>query len=500
MRLVNQLISTITMYKLLVYGLSGLAVISLIISLTGRLSFTPLQMLVSLALLLGSAYVVNVVFARLWDVPVNRESWLITALILFFVLQPIHDAASGLAFVLAGGLSSASKFLLAPLGKHIFNPAALAAAFVSEIGILPSTWWVGTSALWPFTALLGLAVILKIRRYALAISFVAATVLLQAIQFWHDGQPVVSGLVSVLTASPLLFLGGVMLTEPSTMPPRRTAQCIFGVIVAGLFVWAPEVGPLIVYPEVALLVGNVYAYAMSPKRRYRLTLQRIEKISARVYNYVFTSDHRVAFTAGQYMEWTLGSVPGDGRGNRRSFTIASSPSESTIQVGLKYYEPSSTFKHVFSQLKPGDTILAGQIAGSFTLTGLHDKKLTLIAGGVGITPFRSMIKQLIDEKHQADIVVLYSVAAVDELAYLDVFRAARANGVRLIPVASAPNGAEGVIAGPITAELITDSVPDFSERTFLVSGPNAMVQDIGHILHELSISRTRIHTDYFSGY
>ena len=176
-RPVDRLLNHVTMYRLVVYGLVGLTGIGLIFSMIGRLSFTPVELLISLLLLFGSAFGTNVLFGHIWDVPVNRETWLITALILLFVLQPADDIASGLALILAGGLSSISKFILAPLGKHIFNPAALAAAFASLLGITTSTWWVGSSALWPFTLILAIMVILKIRRYSLALSFFGTAIL-----------------------------------------------------------------------------------------------------------------------------------------------------------------------------------------------------------------------------------------------------------------------------------------------------------------------------------
>lgn len=499
-RLIDRFFNNITMYRLVAYGLGGLALISLVISVLGRIPYSPIELIGSLVLLAASAYITNLIFAKVWDVPTNRETWLITALILFFVLQPVTGKASAVAMILAGALSSLSKFLIAPLGKHIFNPAAFAAAFVSLLGLLSSTWWVGTSALWPFTLILAVAVVYKIRRYTLALSFVAATVLIQSIQFAMVGQPLLQGLISVVTASPLLFLGGIMLTEPSTMPPSRSHQAVFGVIVAALFVLAPEFGPLVVYPEVALLIGNVYAFIVSPKRRYRLTLQRIEQVSDRVFNYVFSSDHKPVFHAGQYMELTLAGVPADGRGNRRTFTVASSPTEDIIQFGIKYYTPSSTFKNVFSHLQPGDTLWAGQTAGSFTLAGLRHKKLALIAGGIGITPFRSMVKEIVDRNLQADVFVLYMLTSLDELAYADVFREAISHGVRLITFAPNPDGISGVISDRITETTIPHVLPDYAERTFLISGPNSMVQNVSHELRKLNVHGNRIHTDYFSGY
>jgi ferredoxin-NADP reductase len=92
-------------------------------------------------------------------------------------------------------------------------------------------------------------------------------------------------------------------------------------------------------------------------------------------------DRQFKFLPGQYMEWTLAGVPFDSRGNRRTLTIASSPTEREVHLGLKYYNPPSMYKYTFSKLKPGDWLYASQIAGNFTLNGNERKKLAFIAGG-----------------------------------------------------------------------------------------------------------------------
>jgi len=314
-------------------------------------------------------------------------------------------------------------------------------------------------------------------------------------------RPVSSALSLAITSGPLLFLGGIMLTEPATMPNRQLHQVIYGGLVGLLFAAAPTLGPLIIYPEVALLIGNLYAYIVNPRYRLHLTLERVEHVSDRVASYVFRPNMKPAFAPGQYMEWTMDMDHHDSRGNRRTFSVASSPTEDTVRIGVKFYEPSSRFKQVLRTLKPGDKIYAGQLAGDFTLPSDQAEKLVFIAGGIGITPFRSMLKYLVDKGEKRDVTVIYSVSDPSEVAYADVLKAAHDKlGIRVIPLLSTdkpPKGWKGK-AGRVTPEFIAEHVTDHKERTFYVSGPESMVQAIEGTLKKLGVGGIR--TDHFSGY
>ncbi len=501
MKPLDDLLNKMTMYRLVVYVLGILAALSIIFAKLGHLAASPTQMIISLGLILCSAWVTNRGFSYLFQVPTNMESWLITSLILYLILQPANSVAAGLALVLAGAISSASKFLLARKGKHFFNPAALAAAFLSLWGFWPTTWWIGSSIFWPFSLVLGLVVIRKVRRFSLFATFAVISVVLQAALFIHHHQPLFTNMKHALIASPLIFLSTIMLTEPATMPPRRNMQLVFASLVAVLYVAGWKVGPVIIYPEVALLVGNLFAYAVSPKARLRLKLQAIQRVSDRVYAYTFKPDGAFQFLPGQYMEWTLAGVPYDSRGNRRSFTIASSPTESEVHVGLKYYEPSSTYKSTFHDLEPGDVIYGSQLAGNFTLNGNETKKLAFIAGGIGITPFRSMIKYITDKGTACDIVLLYLVSDPDEFAYVEDLKAAANLGVKTIPIVTKTGEHQpGLIHAHLSPRLLSKVVPDYDERLFYVSGPNHMVDNAKQYLRELGVANNDIKTDHFSGY
>ena len=501
MRSIDRFLNSVTMYRLLVYVLGILSGLSIVFAFMGRLSASPTELVISLGLIVGSAYVTDRGFRWLFNTPTNMESSLITALILFLIIHPADSVVTAVALVAGGAISSASKFLLSYNGKHIFNPAAFAAAVLSLTGLQATTWWVGNSAFWPFSLLLGLAVVRKIRRFPLAIAFVAVSAALQALVYAYAHEPLIANMEQALIASPLIFLATIMLTEPATMPPRRNQQLVFACLIAVMYVMAWEIGPVKIYPEVALLLGNIYAFIVSPKFKVRLQLKEVQKISDRVYSYVFQPDRRLDFLPGQYMEWTLPGVPYDSRGNRRTFTIASSPTEQDVHLGMKYYEPASMYKAAFAELTPGAVVYGSQLAGNFLLQGNEHKKLAFIAGGIGITPFRSMIKYVTDKNMPVDIVLLYAVANPDEFAYAEQLKAARGVGVRTIPIVTAAGfAAPGVVSAQLNAEVIGKLIPDYGERLFYVSGPNAMVDATKQHLHVLGVRRKNVKTDHFSGY
>ncbi len=493
--ILDSFLNRLTMYRLLTYGLVGLVIISVGLSLTGALSMSVLGMALSLVLIGVGGFTTNQILARIWRIPLNEESGLLTALILFFIMPTPTSVMTGALLVLAGAGAAASKFFLAYRGAHVFNPAAAAASALGVVGLLHASWWVGSAALWPFTLILGLLVVRKIRRFSLLFGFLAASLVVSIVTLLVNHSDLSTSLPVILVSSPLIFLGTIMLTEPSTMPAHRTEQVIFGVIVGALYSMHISIGPVFVYPEVALLIGNLYAFAVSPKFHTKLRLREIQHISDSVANYIFESLRRLAFQPGQYMEWTLPGVGYNSRGNRRSFTIASSPTESTIQMGVKFYQPSSLYKQKLRAMKPGDTIVAGQVCGDFTLPRDPSRKVAMIAGGIGITPFRSMIQHQIDTQSNRDIVLLYSARAEADLAYRDVFNQAKAHNVRSYFQASGSGQDRAT-----TPEQLRKIIPDYAERVFYISGPPAMVESSHHSLRQLGVAAHNIETDAFFGY
>ena len=98
-----------------------------------------------------------------------------------------------------------------------------------------------------------------------------------------------------------------------------------GALVGFLFSSSIHIVSVYSTPELALLAGNIFAYAVSPKHKFILELKEKILVASDVYDFVFKSDHKLKFKHGQYLEWTLGHDGQDARGIRRYFSIASSP-------------------------------------------------------------------------------------------------------------------------------------------------------------------------------
>jgi ferredoxin-NADP reductase len=161
----------------------------------------------------------------------------------------------------------------------------------------------------------------------------------------------------------------------------------------------------------------------------------------------------------------------------------------------------SAFKQTLLRLKVGDTVSAGQLAGDFTLPTNTKKKLVFIAGGIGVTPFRSMVQYILDTGKR-DVVMFYSNKKADEVAYYDILERAREQvGMKTIyALTDDTRSFAGSYNGMISPEIIKKEVPDYRERTFYISGPRGMVLAFEAALKDLGIKQTRIKTDYFPGF
>lgn len=493
MNIIDRFLNSITMYRLVLYGLAAIALVAFVLSLFGVLPFSPLAMLSSGALLLAVCFGANFLFAKLSGRAVNIESADITALILFLIMAPPASLAEAKTIVLVAALAMAIKHVVTFRGKHIFNPAAIALVVVGLTGSGMGIWWIATPWLLPFMLVVGLLIVRKIRRFPLLFSFIGAALVSLSFVGFHNGLALNHILALAFTSYPLVFLGTVMLTEPLTLPPTQRLQIVYAVIVGLLFGAQFAFGPLFSTPELALVIGNLFAFIVSPKYKLKLALLSSQRLSSDIYEFIFSAVRRPVFKAGQYFEWTLPRFFLDSRGNRRYFTIASSPTEKDLRIGVRLAAQSSRFKKELVALKPGDTVWAGSLSGDFTLLEDPTEKLVFIAGGIGITPFRSMAKYLIDTGEKRDILLIYACVSADHFVYRDIFTAAGPSGLRTLYLATDTDGY-------LTRAMLEGAAPDFLERTFYLSGPNAMVETYEKMLEEAGVNPRRIRTDYFPGF
>jgi len=493
------------MYRLVLYYLIFLIVAAMLLSSFGYLPYSPAALFFSAISLVVYSLAANTLFAKIFRVPPNTESVYITALILALIITPPLQGAflSTLPFLIwASVFAMACKFIINIDGKHVFNPAAFAVALASLTINQSASWWISAPSMMIFTVLGGFLIIRKVRRFDVAIAFLV-TAFLTMVLLSMGKSTLLMTLKGAFLYSPLFFFVSIMLTEPLTMPSEHDTRIVYGFLVGWLFAPQTHFGSFYFTPELALLAGNIYSYVFSPKGRFALKLISKEQVGKGVYDFKFETPRRLNFKPGQYMEWTLGLSRGDSRGNRRYFTLASSPTENNALLGIKFYPDSSRYKQELLDLEEGQEIYAGQLSGDFILPKNKNKKIVFVAGGIGITPFRSMLKYLIDRNEARPIIVLYANRLADEIVYTDVLEEAREKlGIKTVYALSdtkqAPPDWQGVL-GHFTPQSVVQAVPDFSERTFYISGSHNMVVGFNDVLISLDQPRSKIKTDFFPG-
>ena len=489
------------MYRLVIYGLTALAATAIILSFFQLIPFGPLPYIYSLLTLSITTFIGETIFAKFFKAPNNKESAIITTLILFLIMFPVLSLTDFYTLIAASLLATASKYIFSFHQKHIFNPAASAAVILGILGSGNISWWIATPYLFIPTLIVGLLVVKKIRRFPLFLTFLAAS-LFTAITFnlitnTIALEKIPSLIKEMILSWPLIFFGAIMLTEPSTTPPQKNTQIIYAALVGIISNLKFNLGPIFSTPELALLLGNIFSYTYSFKHKLDLTFTKVEKLAENIYEFTFAANHRAKFQAGQYMEWTLQHDKPDNRGIRRYFTISSAPEDKEIKLGIKVNTPSSSFKQALQNLKPGSKVYGAQVSGDFVLPqskndadDIFSAPLVFIAGGIGITPFISMLRHLI-HKHQKNktlptpkITLIYCVKSANEIAYKDLLdTATQVLGLKFIPLVNAR----------ITQDMITNGI-------YYLSGPSAMVDSYKALLKNAKIHSSNIRTDYFPGF
>jgi ferredoxin-NADP reductase len=196
----------------------------------------------------------------------------------------------------------------------------------------------------------------------------------------------------------------------------------------------------------------------------------------------------VRYTAGQFIELTIPHDNPDERGQKHWFTLSSSPTEPLPTITTKFPSegPTSTFKQALQNLKPGDAVSMSDPMGDFVLPKDKTIPLVFVAGGIGVTPMRSMIKWLHDSQETRPITLIYAVADKKQLAFQPVFDEAGIEPVFLYE--------------RLTPEKILELAPDQPGQLYFISGPEPMVEALVEGLTKSGISESRLVGDYFPNY
>ncbi|WP_148687526.1 FAD-dependent oxidoreductase [Candidatus Nitrosocosmicus hydrocola] len=219
------------------------------------------------------------------------------------------------------------------------------------------------------------------------------------------------------------------------------------------------------------------------------------------------------YIAGQYTYFKLDDVKGDPNDTTRHFTISSSPTENFIMFTTKIRE--SAYKQRLSTLEVGDKLRASKPEGEFVLPEDNTKSVIFLSGGIGVTPFRTMIKYVTDKQLPTKITMFDSNKNQQNIIFNKEFDnwAAFNENIKIIYTLSDEesnenddsgtkeewNGEKGRIDKEMILKYVDKNTLD--DVVFYVSGPPDMLKSMHSLLQkELEISPDRIKAEEFTGY
>lgn len=209
----------------------------------------------------------------------------------------------------------------------------------------------------------------------------------------------------------------------------------------------------------------------------------------------------LTFRPGQYLDLSLPAPPGgEPPGAARSFSIASAPYEETLLLATR--AGPSRFKQALARAAAGASLEIEGPAGIFTLDQVPAGTVVFVAGGIGITPFRSMIRQAAYENWPRMIRLFYGNHQPSRAAFLAELRQfARDTGrFRFVPVFQDTAGDRDGVTGRITSELLAKFLPPLRDQRYYIAGPPEMVGAVRQELNAAGVDDDVIQTEEFSGY
>lgn len=222
------------------------------------------------------------------------------------------------------------------------------------------------------------------------------------------------------------------------------------------------------------------------------------------WSFRFEKPEEFKYKAGQYSVIRVPPVRYDYRNNVRTCSTSSSPTEPYLQ--FTFTIRSTGFKDTLMEMDKGFEVEIYPAVGKMTLEDVSAENLVMIAGGIGVAPYRGMIKYAYDTKMTGtNITLLYSDKTMQELAFRKEFDAIAAEftafkSVFTLTRHTPEDGDWNGSKGRIDAEFIRKNVSDLTRTHFMVCGPELMVRAGLSYLSELGVSKENITSELFTGF
>jgi len=239
-------------------------------------------------------------------------------------------------------------------------------------------------------------------------------------------------------------------------------------------------------------------------RPYTAILKRRDNLCDGTTALYFEKPGGFNFKPGQFANFTLDSViTTDPGGVTRTLSIASAPHENDLMVAMRMRD--TTFKRIANELPIGAPFLVEGPYGNLILHRDVARPAVFLAGGIGITPFRSMIRHASEMRSGHKMFLFYSIRRFEDAAFMNELREIQKLNQRFqfIPTIThphrTPHNWRGEL-GHITEPMIMSWIPDFQDPIFYIAGPPGMVAGMREILEVAGVPDENIRAEEFAGY
>jgi ferredoxin-NADP reductase len=239
--------------------------------------------------------------------------------------------------------------------------------------------------------------------------------------------------------------------------------------------------------------------------RFATTLVERIEVAERTVAFAFERPANFAFTAGQFLTVIVPDPPhNDAKGNRRTFSIASPPHEAgRLQIATRM--TGSALKRSLAEVPLGTPVELLGPAGSFTLHKDPALPAVFIAGGIGITPFRSMIHDAFVRRLLHQITLIYSNRNPEGTAFHEEFQriAESYTNFKYLPTMTQAEQSRQSWDGErryVNADFLRNYIGDITTAIFYIAGPPGLVAAISKAVIEAGADPTGVHSEEFEGY